>query len=115
MLPPSAEVDRFRDLVMKSWRDAGGEPDVALELPPLLAAEGLEIVSARPLVQIVGTNDFGWRWPAAFMASGARRLAELGYVEAEEAEQLAGILDRVPAGTLMMTPLVAEIIARKRG
>jgi len=115
MMPPSAEVDRFRDLVMKSWRDAGGEPDVALELPPMLAAEGLEIVSARPLVQIVGRGDFAWQWPAAFMASGARRLAELGYVEAGEAERLAGALDAMPAGTLMMTPLVAEIIACKRG
>src|SRR4051812_20149922 len=52
MLPPSPELDRFRDLAMKSWRDTGGEPDVALELPPLLAAERFDIVSARPLVQI---------------------------------------------------------------
>jgi SAM-dependent methyltransferase len=113
-MPRSADVDRFRDLVMQSWRDAGGEPDVALELPSLLAAEGLEIVSARPLVQIVGPDEFAWHWPAAFMASGAGRLAELGYVEAEEADRFAGALDRVSAGTLMMTPLVAEIIARKR-
>src|SRR4051812_24820027 len=113
-LPPSPDLDRFRDLAMTSWRDAGGEPDVALELPPLLAAEGLEIVSARPLVQIVGRGDFAWQWPAAFMASGARRLAELGYVDAEEGERLAGALDGMPAGTLMMTPLVAEIIARKK-
>lgn len=115
MLPPSLDVDRFRDLVMKSWRDGGGEPNVALELPPLLAAEGLEIVSVRPLTQIVGRNDFAWQWPAAFMASGALRLAELGYVQAEEAERLAGALDALPAGTLMMTPMVVEIIARKQG
>jgi hypothetical protein len=37
----------------------------------------------------VAPDEFAWHWPAAFMASGARRLAELGYVEAEEAERLA--------------------------
>ena len=115
MLPPSAGLDRFRDLAMKSWRDTGGEPDVALELPALLAKEGLETVSTRPLVQIVGRNDFAWQWPAAFMASVARRLAELGYVEAAEADRLAGALVRVPPHSLMMTPMVVEIIARKRG
>ena len=98
MLPPSAEVDRFRDLAMKSWRDAGGEPDAALELPSLLAAEGMEIVSTRPLVQIVGRDDFAWQWPAAFMASGARRLAELGYVDADEADRLAGRARSLRAG-----------------
>jgi SAM-dependent methyltransferase len=112
-MPPSAELDRFRDLVMRSWRDAGGEPDVALALPGLLTAEGMEIVSVRPLVEIVTRGDFVWQWPAAFMASGARRLAELGYVDGDEAERLAGALDLMPPGTLMMTPLVAEIVARK--
>jgi SAM-dependent methyltransferase len=112
-MPPSPDVERFRGLAMKSWRDQGGEPDIALRLPAWLAAEGMEIVSARPLVEIVGHGDFVWQWPAAFMASGARRLAELGYVDGDEAERLAGALDLMPQGTLMMTPLVAEIIARK--
>jgi hypothetical protein len=64
-------------------------------------------------VAIVGRDDFVWQWPAAFMASGARRLAELGYVDGDEAERLAGALHLMPPGTLMMTPLVAEIVARK--
>jgi SAM-dependent methyltransferase len=112
-LPLSPELERFRTLAMQSWRDTGGEPDIALALPAWLEAEGLEIVSIRPLIEIVGRDDFVWQWPAAFMASGARRLAELGYVDGEEAERLAGALDRTPAGTRMLTPLVAEIIARK--
>jgi SAM-dependent methyltransferase len=113
MMPPDAELDRFRAAVMQSWRDAGGEPDIALRLPQWLAQAGLEIVEIRPLIEIVGPDDFTWRWPAAFMAVNARRLASLGYVSREEAERLATVLDRAPPHARMVTPLVAELIARK--
>jgi SAM-dependent methyltransferase len=113
MLPPNADQERFRTLVMKSWRDAGGEPDIALRLPQWAAEEGLELVEARPLIEVVGRSDFAWQWPAAFMAINASRLAELGYVEAEEAGRLATALDRAPPGALMTTPLVLELIGRK--
>ena len=112
-MPLDPLVERFRGLVMQSWRDSGGQPDIALSLPRLLADAGLELVAARPLIDIVGPADFAWRWPAAFMASNAARLAELGYVEADEAEAMARALDAPPPGSLMITPLVAEIIARK--
>jgi SAM-dependent methyltransferase len=113
-LPPDPDVERFRSLVMQSWRDAGGEPDIALRLPSWLEAEGFEIFSVRPMIDTVRRDDFVWQWPAAFMATGAWRLAELGYVDQVEAERLATALDRLPAGAWMTTPLVMEIIARKR-
>jgi SAM-dependent methyltransferase len=112
-MPPDPDVEHFPTLVMKSWRDSGGEPDIALQLPKLLADAGLELAEARPLIEIVGPADFTWRWPAAFMAVNARRLEELGYATAEEAARFADALDRVPPGTRMITPLVAEVIARK--
>lgn len=112
-LPPDPELERFRTLVMKSWRDSGGEPDVGLGLPDWLGEAGLEIVEMRPLIHIVGKGDPLWDWPASFMASGASRLAELGYVEADQAARLATALDRRPEGSWMVTPLVLEVIARK--
>ena len=112
-IPPEPDVERFRSLVMRSWRDAGGEPDVALQLPTWLARAGLEIVSARPLVEIARRGEPFWQWPAAFLATNARRLAELGYVSGEEADKLAGALGRAAPGAMMMTPIVAEVIARK--
>lgn len=114
-MPPLPEVERFVGLAMRSWRDTGGEPDIALRLPEWLDAAGLEIVSARPLIEIVNREDFVWQWPAAFMAGGAHRLVELGYLDEAEADRLANALDRMPEGTRMITPLVAEIIARKPG
>lgn len=114
MMPPSPDLDRFRGLVVESWRDAGGEPDVAMLLPQWLEAEGLEVIEARPLVEIVRKGDPLWQWPAAFMATNARRLVELGYAEPAEAERFATALDRAGAGQWMITPLVAEIVARRR-
>jgi SAM-dependent methyltransferase len=113
-MPPEPDVERFRSLVIRSWRDSGGEPDVALHLPNWLTDAGLEIVSARPLIEITRRGEPFWEWPAAFVAVNARRLAELGYVSADEGERLAGAIDRVAPGTMMITPLVAEIVARKR-
>jgi hypothetical protein len=113
MLPPSEEVNRFRTLVMQSWRDAGGEPDIGRHLPEWLAEEGFEMLEARPLMDVVGRQDFVWQWPAAFMATNAARLAELDYIGEEEVTRLGTALDRVPTHAVMVTPLVLEIIARR--
>jgi SAM-dependent methyltransferase len=113
MMPPDPLHERFRGLVEQSWRESGGEPDVALWLPELLAAAGLEIVEARMLADVITPADEAWQWPRSFMESGTRRLHELGYVTAGEAAPMARLLDDPPAGAHMMTPLVAEVIARK--
>ena len=113
-IPPSPDHEQFKSLIVKSWRDSGGEPDIALELPLLLDAAGLDLVAVRPMIQIVGRDDATWQWPAAFIATGSARLHELGYATAEEANRFATCLDRLPPGTRMITPLVAEIIAVKR-
>ena len=114
LLPPEPVHERFRDRVMQSWRDSDGDPDVGARLPALLEQEGLEVVEARPIVWAVRKRDFAWAWPASFMATGARRLAELGYLEPAEAENAATLLDRLGDDRWMLTPLVLEVNARKR-
>lgn len=114
MMPPNADLNRFRHLVMQSWRDAGGEPDIGLHLPDLLASQDMEVISLRPLIHIVRRQDFMWEWPAAFMATNAQRLQELGYADAEEAVRFATALSRADPGAAMITPLVIETIARRR-
>jgi hypothetical protein len=99
---------------MQSWRDAGGEPDVGLDLPAWLHAAGLEVAEVRPLTHIVRRSDFIWQWPAAFMATNAKRLHELGYASAEEAERFATALEGADDQSWMITPLVVEVIARRR-
>jgi hypothetical protein len=110
MMPPDPDQERFRSLVIKSWRDAGGEPDVGLRLPSLLVKARLEVLEVRPLIEIVRKSDPVWQWPAAFMTTNAERLAELGYASAEEAERFATALGRAGPDAWMITPLVVEVI-----
>jgi SAM-dependent methyltransferase len=114
MMPPNPLQERFRTLAMQSWSDAGGEADVALWLPQWLASAGLDVVETRILADIITPADETWQWPRAFMETGARRLHELGYIEAGEVESMAALLDDPPEDAHMLTPIVAEVIARKR-
>ena len=113
-MPPSPDLERFCELVMRSWRDSGGEPDIALELPQMLDRAGFDVVSARPLIAIIDRTNDMWHWPAGFVAVNSKRLAALGYVTPSEAERLATTINRLAPGARMITPLVAELIVRKR-
>ena len=113
LLPPDAGHERYRSLVVKSWRDSGGEPDAAQPLPRQLADAGMEVVAVRPMVEAITMTDPLWQWPASFVATNAYRLHELGYCSREEADSFATMLDRMRPDTRMLTPVVAEIIALK--
>ena len=115
ILPPLPSHDRFVDAVMLSWRAAGGEPDIALQLPSLLAKTNLRIVAAEPVTYLVAPNDPMWAWPEAFLMSGADRLVELGHYAADAAAELKRAFTSVKAdpATRMLTPVVLEVIAVK--
>lgn len=114
MMPPEPLIERFRTQVMTSWRESGGEPDIALWLPQLLDEAGFEILSTEVHVDIISAADFAWSWPKEFVRTGAGRLAELGYLDGDEAREIAAVLENAPVNARMITPAVAEIIARKR-
>ena len=100
----------------RRWRERGGEPDVALDLPSWMVDAGFAIESVRPLVFIVTPQDDMWRWPSAFVWSGLQRLAALDRLTKPDAARLRDGIDRAFArpGARMITPAVAEIIARRR-
>jgi SAM-dependent methyltransferase len=112
LMPPRPAIDRFVAAVMASWRATGGEPDVGLTLPPLLQACGFRIRHVRPLVFAVRPSDFVWQWPSTFLRAGASRLRELGRLSAADVESLVLEFDEAERdpSTVMMTPLVLEII-----
>jgi SAM-dependent methyltransferase len=84
--PPCPELQEFVAAVMASWRDTGGEPDVALTLPSWLEAAGFAIKSLRPIVDIVQKDDMLWAWLRAFIDVGRHRLIDLGHLSESRSE-----------------------------
>jgi SAM-dependent methyltransferase len=115
-LPRLANQERFREHVIATWRESGGEPDGAACLPALLAATGFFIRSATPHIFCVRPTDYMWQWPATFIEIYLPRLIEMGRIDQKFADALRSDLARAEASpnSLMITPLVLEIVAEKR-
>jgi SAM-dependent methyltransferase len=114
--PPSSELEEFVSAVMTSWRDNGGEPDIALWLPGWLEELGFELRSARPIIDVVRPDQLSWSWLATFVEGGRRRLVDLGYLSLSRAESVwqAFITLQATPGARMITPGVLEIVAGRR-
>ena len=113
--PRLPNQERFREHVIATWRESGGEPDSAPSLPALLSANGFVIRSAAPLIFCVRPNDYMWQWPATFIEVYLPHLQEVGRIDQKFADQVRGDLASAEenANALMITPLVLEIVAEK--
>ena len=114
-LPRLPMQEQFREHVIATWRESGGEPDGAPQLPPLLAENGFIIRSAIPHVFALRPGDYMWQWPATFIDVYLPRLQEMGRIDQAFADRVrADLADaEEAANSLMITPLVLEIIAEK--
>jgi len=114
--PRSEAFESFVSEVMASWRESGGEPDIALELPRWLGELGFEVLEMRLLARVARPSDFTWQWPRTFLNVGIERLLELGRIDAAAAEAMRAGFDAAETapGAFLVAPTVLEIIARKR-
>ena len=113
--PRLPNQERFREHVTATWRESGGEPDGAPGLPTLLSANGFVISSATPHIFCIRPNNYMWQWPAQFIAVYLPRLIEMGRIDQKFAEKVRADLAGAEANpnSLMITPLVLEIVAEK--
>ena len=110
---------RMREFVRQveqGWREAGGEPNIAPAVVRLLQERGFSIRDAIPRVFCVRPGDAMWQWPATFIDIHLRHQLELGRIEASWAEGVRAELAAAEqqAATLLITPMVLEIVAEKR-
>ena len=114
--PRVPEIEEYVAGVMASWRASGGEPDIALSLLPWLEELGVDVVSARPIVDVASPSHPKWGWLASFGASGLPRLVELGVISAERAPAIAAAWATLAERPHihMVTPSLLEVVARKR-
>jgi SAM-dependent methyltransferase len=114
--PRCSELEEFVSAVMASWRDNGGEPDIALSLPGWLEELGFELRTARPIIDVVQPDHLSRTWLATFVDVGRRRLVDLGYLSPGRAESIwqAFVQFQATPGARMITPGVLEINAARR-
>ncbi len=114
--PRLPNQEEFARRVEQSWRDTGGEADIALQLPPLLLAHGFVSYSIEPRIFCLRPADRMWQWPSTFVGIGLARLRELGRIDQAFADKVQAEFDRAERNpyALMVTPLVLEIIAEKQ-
>ncbi len=107
--------ERFREHVIATWRESGGEPDGAARLSELLTNNGFVVRSARPHVFCLRSNDYMWQWPATFIEIYLPRLIEMGRIDQKFSDSVRADLANAEANPncFMITPLVLEIIAEK--
>jgi SAM-dependent methyltransferase len=114
--PRRPALERFALEVMASWRAAGGEPNIGLDLPVLLPAAGFRVRQVRHHIFAVTTRDEFWQWPASFIGINADRLRELGRVSGEWADEVRSAFRDAESDerTVFTTPLVLEVIAERQ-
>jgi ubiquinone/menaquinone biosynthesis C-methylase UbiE len=107
--------ERFREHVIATWRESGGEPDGAAQLPGLLAENGFAIRSTFPHIFCLRPSDYMWQWPATFIETYLSRLIDMGRIDQKFADEVQAAFTSAKKNpnTRMLTPLVLEIIAEK--
>lgn len=116
LLPKLASFEEFVRAVMASWRAQGGEPNVGRDLPRWCEAAGADVVSLRPIMDVITPADAIWEWPEAFVRVGLDRLVALGHVTPQRAGEMVRDFEAHKArpSSRMLTPAVIEVIARVR-
>jgi len=113
-LPPNKYHDEFKNAVISSWRNQGGEPDIAEHLPSYLLNRGFSINQTKPLTFCINAAHFFWQWPITFIKINLQRQLDLGLVTKEWVNAvLASYKYDKPESVYMTTPTVLEIIATK--
>ena len=115
LAPPSKAFERFIRVVAEAWRDHGGDTDIGLRLPTLLARHGLRTVEISPLHRVARPGSQLWTWPTIFIATYAPKLVEEGRLTEAEHEALVAdwqAYGRDPNAYFVSPPMV-DIIAVK--
>jgi len=113
--PPTPGIDSFTQAAMKSFSARGGNANIAGTLLKELRQHGFEIMSIKPIARSARPHEPLWQWPAGFIRTYLQRLIELGQVDNAFTANVLAELARAEQDpqSIMLTPTVLEIIARK--
>lgn len=113
--PPQPRQQEFAQQVMRGWRAAGGEPDIAQPLMRLLEERGFAIRTAIPRIYALRPSDEMWQWPASFIRIHLEQQTALGAIEKGWAASMLHEFEAAASdpSSVLVTPLVLQIVAEK--
>jgi demethylmenaquinone methyltransferase/2-methoxy-6-polyprenyl-1,4-benzoquinol methylase len=116
LAPRSSEFDSYISRVINYWSEGGREIDAGIALPQLLREAGFEIEIVRPQMFAARPKDAIWSWSSLLARRYALFLAEHGVMARDDAQGIETVLDAYEANdnSIMLTPSVFQIVARKR-
>jgi ubiquinone/menaquinone biosynthesis C-methylase UbiE len=116
LAPRSQAFSALVQAIIDSVTKTGANIDSAVGLPHQLEDAGFEIVALKPIVDIVEPQNYVWQWPTAFARGFHQKLVADGLIAADLAQEALTALKRAETegDTRMITPMVLEIIARRR-
>jgi SAM-dependent methyltransferase len=114
--PRRPSITRVVDAAARSWRDRGGDPDIAGRLPAMMESCGLQVVSIQVHQRVARRTDPMFAWPDTWWRTYAPKLREMGYITEGDLEELVHDLDALAMSTtdFWVCPPMYEIVARKR-
>lgn len=113
--PGSPAFERVIQATGESFRQAGGDADIARRVPGLMREAGLEVRLLRPVSRIAWPGSATWHWPQTFFHSYADQLVELGLLRAEEAQAFREEWNRLASdrSAYLLTATMAAIVGVK--
>jgi SAM-dependent methyltransferase len=114
--PAEPVMETVKQAITKSFRDAGGEPDVIKKLLPFFEKNHLEIELLEANGKLIRPRDPFWDWPTEWYQSYLPTLLSKGYLNAAQVKAFETVWNdcQTVPGTFWTSPTVASLIARKK-
>jgi SAM-dependent methyltransferase len=115
LAPPSEAFGRFVTVVAEAWRGHGGDTEIGMRLPAILAKHGMKTVEIAPLHRVARSRSPLWTWPTIFIETYAPKLVEEGRLTKAEHEALAADWQAHASdpNAYFVSPPMVDIIAVK--
>ncbi|HMP79005.1 MAG TPA: methyltransferase domain-containing protein [Pirellulaceae bacterium] len=116
MAPKHPIHDRAVQATIASWRQRGGNTDVAGDLPRILKDAGLLLVSLQTHARVARPGETMFQWPQVWWRIFAPKMVKMGFMAETECRELLELMDRIAASDthFIQCPLVYEFIAEKK-
>ena len=114
--PPLRGFDAHTRAWIAYYRANGGDTTVGSILPSRLAAAGFEVVSIECVGGMARAGTRWWTWWGRLMSDFGDKLADGGFMGADEVRELREDWARASQDPLafIYTPVLVQIVARKR-